>query len=145
MPRIQKNALVRYTAGQMYDLVDAIESYPDFLPWCSGSRVLKREDNIVEAELSVAYAGKFSHTFATRNQCIVGSSISMKLLRGPFRTLEGTWQFEPITEQASRISLDLHFEMTGTLTAMAFSPIFNQICNTLVEAFTARAKTIYGN
>lgn len=144
MPTVQKNALVRHSARQMFDLVDDIEAYPDFLPWCNGSRVLLRENAIVEAELSVAYAGRFSHTFATRNTCIEGESISMTLLHGPFRSLEGIWRFEPITGEASRISLDLRFEMAGTLTAMAFSPIFNQICNTLVEAFTARAKVIYG-
>lgn len=140
---VQKSALVKFSAQQMFDLVDDIEAYPQFLPWCSGSRVLRREGDIVEGEISISKAG-FNKSFATRNHVEAGSKIHLKLLEGPFSSLEGVWSFLPLREDASKIALDLEFEISGKLASMAFGPVFNQICNTMVSSFTQRAKTIYG-
>lgn len=143
MTLVQKSALVKYSASQMFDLVNDIEAYPQFLPWCSGSRIIKREDNIVEAELIIAKGG-FNKAFATRNAVTVGERIAVSLLHGPFSHLEGVWDFLPLREDASKISLDLEFEMPGALASLAFGAVFNQICNTMVTSFTSRAKDVYG-
>ncbi|MGR9043919.1 MAG: type II toxin-antitoxin system RatA family toxin [Gammaproteobacteria bacterium] len=142
MTVVKKSALVRYSAHQMFDLVDDIEAYPQFLPWCEGSRILRREGDIVEAELLIAKGG-FKKSFATRNKSDPGGRITIALLNGPFSYLEGQWNFMPLREDASKISLDLEFEMSGKLASLAFGAVFNQICNTMVSSFTQRAKEVY--
>ncbi len=143
MTLVQKSALVKYSAKQMFDLVDDIDAYPQFLPWCSGSRVLQRSDNIVDGEIQIAKAG-FHKSFVTRNRLEKYSKIHLSLLDGPFSSLEGAWSFLPLREDASKISLDLEFEISGKFASLAFGPVFNQICNTMVSSFTQRAKVIYG-
>ena len=126
----------------MFDLVNDVESYPEFLPWCSASRILRREDDTVEAELMISKGG-FNKSFATRNTLVQGSRITLSLLNGPFSSLSGTWNFIPLREDASKITLDLEFEMSGRLANLAFGTVFNQICNTMVASFTQRAKDVY--
>jgi ribosome-associated toxin RatA of RatAB toxin-antitoxin module len=140
---VQKSALVKFSAQQMFDLVDDIDAYPQFLPWCSASRVLKREGNVVEGQIEIAKAG-FHKSFTTRNITDPGGRITISLLDGPFKSLEGVWTFLPLREDASKISLDLEFEIASTFASLAFGPVFNQICNTMVSSFTQRAKAIYG-
>lgn len=142
MTVVQKSALVKFSAKQMFDLVNDIESYPKFLPWCSASRILKREGDIIEAELTISKGG-FKKSFSTRNKIDPGGKITVSLLEGPFTYLEGVWSFMPLREDASKISLDLEFEMPGVLASLAFGTIFNQICNTMVASFTERAKAVY--
>ncbi len=142
MTVVQKSALVKFSAQQMFDLVDNIEAYPEFLPWCGSSRILSRSPEIVEAELVIAKAG-FHKSFATRNKIDKGGRIYISLLNGPFTSLEGMWNFMPLREDACKISLDLEFEMSGKLAALAFGAVFNQICNTMVSSFTERAKQVY--
>lgn len=143
MTLVQKSALVKFSAQQMFDLVNDIESYPRFLPWCVGSRIIKREDDCVEAELIISKGG-FKKSFSTRNKIDMGGRITVSLLQGPFSHLEGVWNFMPLREDASKISLDLEFEMSGVLANLAFGAVFNQICNTMVASFTDRAKDVYG-
>ncbi|WP_432741064.1 type II toxin-antitoxin system RatA family toxin [Methylobacter sp. G7] len=143
MTVVQKSALVKFSAQQMFDLVNDIEAYPKFLPWCSGSRIIKREDDIIEAELVISKGG-FKKSFSTRNKAEQGRRMTISLLNGPFSSLEGTWDFIPLREDASKISLDLEFEMSGKLASLAFGAVFNQICNTMVSSFTSRAKEVYG-
>lgn len=143
MTVVEKSALVKFSAQQMFDLVNDIEAYPRFLPWCGGSRILKREGDIVEAELLISKGG-FKKSFSTRNIIDEGGRITVSLLEGPFTYLEGTWDFMPLREDASKISLNLEFEMPGVLASLAFGAVFHQICNTMVSSFTQRAKEIYG-
>jgi ribosome-associated toxin RatA of RatAB toxin-antitoxin module len=143
MTIIQKSALVKFSAQQMFDLVNDVEAYPRFLPWCGGSRIIKREDDIVEAELLISKGG-FKKSFSTRNKTEKGLSMTISLMNGPFSSLEGIWNFIPLREDACKISLDMEFEMSGKLASIAFGAVFNQICNTMVSSFTARAKEIYG-
>jgi ribosome-associated toxin RatA of RatAB toxin-antitoxin module len=140
---VQKSALVKYSAQQMYDLVCDIDAYPQFLPWCSGSRILKHEGEVIEAELLIAKGG-FKKAFSTRNRVENGSKMTISLLNGPFSYMEGAWNFTPLREDACKISLDLEFEMPGKLANLAFGAVFNQICNTMVSSFTGRAKQVYG-
>lgn len=143
MTTVQKSALVKFSASQMFDIVDDVESYPRFLPWCSGSKVLKREGDIVEAELHIAKAG-FKKTFATHNRYEKEKGkLFLTLLDGPFSSLDGVWSFMPLREDASKISLDLEFQINGRFASLAFGAVFNQICNTMVSSFTDRAKKIY--
>ena len=120
-----------------------IEDYPKFLPWCSGSRIIKTGDDYVEAELIISKGG-FNKSFSTRNKIDQAGVITVSLLDGPFSYLEGVWHFLPLREDASKISLDLEFEMSGKLASLAFGVVFNQICNTMVTSFTDRAKQVYG-
>ncbi len=142
MAIVQKSALVKFSAQQMFDLVNDIEAYPSFLPWCTGSRIIKRTEDFVEAELLIAKGG-FKKSFSTRNKIDTGGKIVISLLDGPFSYLEGVWNFMPLREDASKISLDLEFEMSGKLASLAFGAVFNQICNTMVSSFTSRAKEVY--
>ncbi|RLA24475.1 MAG: ubiquinone-binding protein [Gammaproteobacteria bacterium] len=142
MTAVNKSALVKYSAHAMYDIVSDIEAYPQFLPWCTGSRIISRVGNVVEAELQIAKGG-FKNSFATRNTNDEGGRITVSLLDGPFSSLDGVWNFMPLREDASKISLDLEFEINGVLANFAFGAVFNQICNTMVTSFTERAKQIY--
>jgi ribosome-associated toxin RatA of RatAB toxin-antitoxin module len=142
MTLVQKSALVKFSAQRMFQLVDDIEAYPDFLPWCSGSRIICRKEEVVEAELCISKGG-FKKSFATRNRLDPGGRIYMSLINGPFSYLEGMWNFVPLREDASKISLDLEFELPGALASLAFGAVFNQICNTMVSSFTQRAKQVY--
>ena len=142
MTTVHKSALVKFSAFQMFELVNDIESYPYFLPWCSGSKIIKREGDIVDAELQISKAG-FNKSFATRNRSDGHGKLFMTLLNGPFSTLDGVWDFMPLREDASKISLDLEFEMQGKLASLAFGAVFNQICNTMVSSFKERAKQVY--
>jgi ribosome-associated toxin RatA of RatAB toxin-antitoxin module len=143
MTVVQKSALVKYSARQMFDLVNDIEAYPQFLPWCVASRIIKQEGEIVDAELTISKGG-FKKSFSTRNKIDDGGRITVSLLEGPFTSLEGVWNFMPLREDASKIALDLEFEMPSMLANMAFGAVFNQICNTMVTSFTERAKQVYG-
>jgi ribosome-associated toxin RatA of RatAB toxin-antitoxin module len=142
MTRVEKSALVKFSAQQMFDLVGDIERYPQFLPWCNGSRILKREGNVVEGEISISKGG-FQKKFSTRNTLDYGKKMTVELLDGPFSHLSGEWNFLALREDASKITLDLDFEMSGLLANLAFGAVFHQICNTMVSSFTQRAKEVY--
>lgn len=142
MTKVQKSALVRFPAHLMFELVDDIESYPKFLPWCRSSRILRRSGDLVDAELEIARGG-FNKSFATRNTILAPQEIRMSLLNGPFKHLAGVWTFTPLRNDASKIELNLEFEMAGKLASLAFGAIFNQICNTMVGAFSDRANALY--
>lgn len=144
MTTIERSALVRYPAKQMFSLVADIDAYQEFLPWCQSSHVLSAHNDVVEAELTIARGG-FQQQFSTRNVNHEPSEIRMSLLKGPFKSLQGVWQFIELNEQASKIVLKLEFEMAGGIATIAFGRLFQQICETMVEAFHQRAVTLYGN
>jgi ribosome-associated toxin RatA of RatAB toxin-antitoxin module len=142
---IQKSALVPYTAEQMYDLVNDIESYPAFLPWCSSASVTVHAEDSLTASLSMA-AGKIRQSFTTENTMEPGRRINVHLVSGPFRHLHGHWTFEPVDDgRACRISLEMDFEFKSKLLKLTLSKLFHHIVDTLVDAFTRRAVQVYGN
>lgn len=143
MTVVQKSGLVKFSAQQMFDIVNNIEAYPEYLSWCKSSRIISRNDNLVEAELVIAKGG-LQKAFATRNTLEYGGRITMNLLDGPFKSLEGRWDFMPLREDASKISLDLEFEVSGKLASITFGSVFHQVCNSMVSSFSDRAKQIYG-
>ena len=142
MTKIRRSAIIRFPAPLMFDLVNDIESYPEFLPWCEPSKVLTRSEGLIEAQLNIARSG-IRKSFTTRNTYRDKDSMRMSLIKGPFKRLEGVWTFESLREDASKVTLNLEFEIAGRLADIAFGPIFSQICNTLVAAFSQRAKDLY--
>ncbi|HEX5787693.1 MAG TPA: type II toxin-antitoxin system RatA family toxin [Woeseiaceae bacterium] len=149
MRRISRSALVPYVAERMYALVDDIEAYPEFLPWCSAAVVNRREAGEVEATLEFRRGG-LGKSFRTRNALQPPESITLELVDGPFRSLSGEWAFKPLgsTDDAPaagcRVSLDLRFEFSNRVTDLLLGPFFEEICNSLVDAFTRRAQALYG-
>ncbi|MFO1349829.1 MAG: type II toxin-antitoxin system RatA family toxin [Gammaproteobacteria bacterium] len=143
MPTVRKSALVHYSTAQMYALVNDIESYPRFLPWCRSTRVLERTTDEVKATIEIAKGG-IHKSFTTLNRLQANKMIELRLLDGPFRRLDGFWRFEALDDNASRVALDLDFEFASGLLGLAFGPIFNQIANTMVDAFCKRAAQLYG-
>lgn len=143
MAIIQRSAQVPYSAAQMYQLVDAIENYPQFLPWCKDSKVLSRTADEVRATLILS-GGGFHKSFTTCNRLQHEKMIEIRLLDGPFKHLEGYWRFQPLLPQGCQISLDLEFEFAGKILSMAFAPVFHQVANTLVDAFIKQAAILYG-
>ena len=142
MTTISKSALVPYSAEEMYELVADVESYPRFLPWCAGTRVLERDDSGLVAEIDMAFGG-IRKTFTTRNTHSPGR-MDICLVHGPFSRLEGSWRFAQVAELGSRISLDLEFDFANRLLALAVGPVFGTIANSLVDSFQKRAREVYG-
>ena len=142
MTVIYKTALVTYNAKQMFDLVDDVLSYPQFLPWCKHTKVLSRCDNELKASITLAKGG-IEQTFSTHNKNVDAEKISINLLKGPFKHLHGVWKFEPLGDIGSKISLNIEFEFSSTLLRLTLGPVFNFIVNSLVDSFVKRAQQMY--
>ncbi len=143
MRKVVRSALVPYSASQMYELVLDVASYPDFLPWCSGSTVHSSDDKTIEATLELERAG-IRKAFRTRNALTPGRAMTLELVGGPFRHLHGLWQFEQLGQDGSKVSLDLEFEFENRVTDTLFGSFFEDTCKSLVESFTKRAAEVYG-
>lgn len=143
MTVIRKSSLVPYSADEMYALVADIESYGKFLPWCGGTRILKREPETVTATIQIAYRGVHK-AFTTRNTLEPGRGMDLRLVDGPFRHLLGHWRFEPLDESSCKVSLELDFEFSNRLIALMVGPVFESIANGLVDSFRVRAEALYG-
>lgn len=143
MPTISKSAEVPYTQEQMYELVNDIENYSEFIPWCVSSEIISRTPDEVRATLSFASRG-IQKSFTTLNRLQPHKMVEIRLVHGPFRQLEGFWRFEPSSDSHSRVMLDLEFEFSNKLLAMMFGPLFHQVASTLVDAFIKRADHVYG-
>ncbi len=142
MLNVSRNALVPYSAAQMYALVNDIESYPEFVPWCSKST--SREISVSEKEAALFFSrGVIKTSFTTCNTLSPGRRIELQLVDGPFSQLQGVWQFIDIDEQGSRVQLDLNFELSSRMLKMALESFFNQICDRLVTSFVKRANEVY--
>lgn len=143
MSVIKRSALVMHSAKQMFDLVNDCESYPKFLPGCSNARLLEKNDQYLIGELELGKAG-MKYTFTTKNLLQEPEFIEITLLNGPFKKLEGFWQFVPLSEEACKINFQLEFEIAGgRLVASALTPLFNKMAASQVEAFVKRADEIY--
>ncbi len=143
MPQIERSALVFYSCQQMYELVNDVPSYPQFLPGCSKATVLSHQTDVITARLDISKAG-ISQSFTTRNTLTPHHYISMELVDGPFKFLRGGWRFVPLDENACKVVLELHFEFSNKLIEFAFGKIFNELTASMVQAFTERAKKVYG-
>jgi len=143
MTLINKFALVPYSPAQMFALVDDIEAYPEFLPWCKSARVLSRSEDEVRATIELSRGG-VEKSFTTCNRNQKNKMIEMRLVEGPFRRLEGFWRFDPLGEDGCKVSLDLEFEFASRMLGMVIGPVFSQIANSRVDSFQQRAVEAYG-
>jgi ribosome-associated toxin RatA of RatAB toxin-antitoxin module len=138
MAVIEKSVLIERSAAQMFNLVDAVEDYPKFLPWCGGSEVVERTAEKTLARVHINYHGVKSH-FSTENHKEFPTVMGMKLVDGPFKKLDGSWRFKPLTEQACKVEFHLHYEFSSKLLEKVIGPVFNHIASTFVESFVKRA------
>jgi len=142
MPTVERSALVPYTAQQMYQLVNDVESYPEFLPWCSGGAVLEEGEKFRVARVDIS-KGPIKQHFTTRNELIDGEQINLSLVEGPFKELQGQWQFTDIGDSGCRVSFNTQFSFGSVIIEKTVGPVFNEICARLVDAFVARARQVY--
>lgn len=138
---LEREATVPYSPKQMYDLVNNVAEYQQFLPWCSKSDILEQSETEMTATIEVAVAG-FHKSFTTRNYLVPGQRIEMQHLSGPFKQLTGIWTFKP-ADQGSIIKLDMEFEVANNLKFALFGMLFNKAADRLVEAFIDQAKSVY--
>ncbi len=143
MNTLKRSALVAYSARQMFELVNNIEDYPRFLPWCQKAELISRSETEVVASLEIAWKG-IKKTFTTRNVLQPYSRIDITLVNGPMQHMEGIWQFVPLEEHACKVLLDLEFNMLGGFIDRMLQPVLQHIANTLVDAFCKRAVVLYG-
>jgi ribosome-associated toxin RatA of RatAB toxin-antitoxin module len=143
MAVVHKSVFLGYSAEQMFALVDRVEDYPKFLPWCGGVEVLQRDGNRLVATLSINYHG-VRQSFTTENINMPPTSMKMKLIEGPFKHLDGTWTFKPLRADACKIEFDLHYEFSSKILEHIIGPVFNMIANSFVDSFCKRAETVYG-
>ena len=140
---VSRSALVPYAASAMYALVADVQQYPEFLPWCRGARVLEPGEQAVEARLEIG-RGPLRKTFTTRNVMTRDSRIDIELVDGPFKHLQGCWQFVALDGAGCRIVLDLEFELSNAVLRRTLGPLFSEMADTMVDAFCRRARQLYG-
>jgi ribosome-associated toxin RatA of RatAB toxin-antitoxin module len=143
MKRIRRSAIVEHAAGELYALVDDIESYPQFLPWCVAASVHDRTPTTTRATLTVGLKG-MRQSFTTQNDNRTGDAIEMRLVEGPFRTFSASWRFSPLSAGACKIDFSLEYEFSSRILARLLEPLFDRIADTMVDAFARRADQIHG-
>ncbi|PWB58650.1 MAG: ubiquinone-binding protein [Nitrosomonadales bacterium] len=143
MAIVEKSVLVLHSAQQMFDLVDGVELYPQFLPWCGGTDVKWRDEASTVATVMIDYH-RIKQSFTTENAKQIPSLIEMKLQDGPFRHLDGCWRFIALNESACKVEFKLHYEFSSKLLESLVGPVFNHITSNFVDAFVERAEKVYG-
>lgn len=143
MREVNRSALTPYSPQQMFALVEDIERYPEFLPWVSRAHLLERKPNEVVGLLEMHRAG-VTEKFTTRNVLDPPREITLHLVSGPFRTLQGRWRFDNIADRGARVSLFVRFEFANPVLALLLSRTFEKSCTELVNAFVLRARKVYG-
>ena len=141
MKKINRNALLPYSAEALFCIVNDVNAYPEFLPWCNGAEVLESSEHKMIAKVGIAKAG-ISQYFTTENKLVYGERIELSLIDGPFSHLHGVWTFKALDESACKIELELEFEVSNSLLNMALSSVFEQVVSTMVQSFCERAKNI---
>ncbi len=143
MAVVHKSVLLPYSAAQMFALVDRVEDYPAFLPWCGGVDVQERTAEKLVAAIRISYHG-VKQSFTTENTNTPPTRMQMTLVEGPFRHLNGTWQFTPLREDACKIEFELHYEFSSKLLEKLIGPVFSKIADSFVDSFCRRAEAVYG-
>ena len=143
MREVRRSALLPFTAQQVYGLVADVERYPEFLPWCTEAKILAGDVREVTVRLGLS-SGIARASFTTKNRLDPSSVITMSLVDGPFDELEGRWDFTPVGGTGSRADLEVRFATHGVIAAIALGPVFEGICNHLVDAFARRARQVFG-
>lgn len=128
----------------MFRLVDDVATYPEFLPWCNNAEVHKRNADTVEATLELHKGGMSNH-FTTRNTRHEPEALDLDLIGGPFKHLQGGWRFKDLGDSGCKVSLELEFQFENMMVDLMFGRFFEDTCNSLVDAFTRRAASVYGD
>jgi ribosome-associated toxin RatA of RatAB toxin-antitoxin module len=142
MHRVDQSVLVTHSAEELFRLVDDVERYPEFLPWCGGTTVKTKNDDVTEAAIVINFHG-IKQSFTTRNTKQFPSRMDVQLIDGPFKTLQGHWNFYPLNEHACKVELVLEYEFTSKWLEKIVGPVFNQIASSLMEAFVRRADSLH--
>jgi ribosome-associated toxin RatA of RatAB toxin-antitoxin module len=142
MARVEKSVLVAHPPERMFDLVDRVEDYPIFLPWCGGTELKSRDEHRTVATIHIAYMG-IRQSFTTENTKTHPREMRIKLQDGPFSELEGDWLFSPLGQDACKIEFRLHYVFSNRMLEMVLSPVFSHITNSFVDAFVRRADEVY--
>jgi len=137
MKRIARSAIVDCSADAFYALVEDVEAYPSFLPWCAGAQVRERAPGRTVATLTLAAKG-LRQSFTTENANQPGRSIDMRLLEGPFKRFAGHWRFTPLSAEAAKVEFALEYEFSSRVVAALLSPVFSRLADSTVEAFVRR-------
>ena len=146
MKTVHRSVLIWYGADEMFALVTDIPQYPKFLPWCDHAAVLERDEHGMKAEVGIHFGG-IRQSFVTRNEHVPGRKVSMRLVEGPFSSLEGAWSFVPVGgpgQRACKVQLDMHYGFKSGALAAVVGPVFDRIAGSLVDAFVKRAEQVYG-
>ena len=141
MPTVRKSAIVPCSCESMFGLVEDIEAYPDFLPWCSGTEVFERSPGITRARLDVSYHGLRTHV-STLNRKHAPERIELEFQEGPFERFGGEWRFSPLGEEGCKVELALEYEFASRALAKLLGPLFGDIADTMVESFVRRAESV---
>ncbi len=147
MAEVNKTVLLGFSTAQMYALVDAVEDYPKFLPWCGGVDLIERSAETTTATLHIDYHG-LKQNFTTRNHKLapVGMTegrMDIGLQDGPFKHMVGLWRFIPLSESACKIEFQLNYEFSNSFLEKIIAPVFSHIANTFVDGFVKRAEQVY--
>jgi ribosome-associated toxin RatA of RatAB toxin-antitoxin module len=141
---IRRSALVTFSPEQMFDLVIDVERYPQFLPWVAGAELHEKSERELLASMEMQRSG-VRERFSTRNTFERPSFMTLQMVQGPFRVLEGRWSFTPIGTAGTRVELEMRFEFANPVISLLFGKAFEQSCNALIDAFIARARETYGS
>lgn len=141
MAQVEKTVLVGHSAEHMFSLVDQVENYTQFLPWCGGVDLHRRDDSVTEATLHIDYHG-LKQKFTTENHKQFPHSMEIRLKDGPFKHLQGHWRFITLAPDACKVEFSLQYEFSSLLLEKLISPVFSHIANTFVEAFVVRADAL---
>jgi ribosome-associated toxin RatA of RatAB toxin-antitoxin module len=142
MARVEKSVLVAHTPECMFDLVDRVEDYPDFLPWCGGTELKLRDEERTIATIHIAYLG-IRQSFTTENRKTHPREMRITLQDGPFAELEGDWSFLPLGDDACKVEFRLQYVFSSRVLETILAPVFSHITNTFVDAFVRRADEVY--
>lgn len=143
MSVVHKTVFLSYSAEQMFELVANVEDYPKFLPWCGGVKVIERTDDTLVANLAINFHG-VKQSFTTKNHNTPSTQMKMQLVDGPFKCMDGIWNFKALREDACKIDFELHYEFSNIILAQLIGPVFGVIANSMVDSFCKRAETVYG-
>ena len=141
MARLRKSAIVPFPCATMFELVDRVEEYPDFLPWCAGVELIERTAEVTSARIEIAWRGLESR-IATRNAKRVPEAMDLAFLEGPFESFSGAWRFVPLGEAGCRVEFALDYAFASRALEVALGPLFGQIMGSVVDRFVARAEQV---
>lgn len=142
MAEVKQTVLVPYPAARMFELVDAVEEYPRFLPWCGGSELVYRRADALRATIHVDFKG-IHQKFTTENSREPPRAMDIRLVEGPFQSLDGAWRFTDLGEAGCKVEFELRWQFASRLLDTLVGPVFKHIAHTMVDAFVRRAQKLY--